>query len=268
MEPSTDNERSPVSLKGTCTNCGEMRQGAFCASCGQKEFSGRITIKGTLTEAFQGIFNIERGLWFTIKALCFRPGEAIAEYISGAVKKYYNPFKFLLLAATIGTLTNYLIADEMDSMMLGADVQMEGDGRDFTKIVLGIIFEHYVLFTVSFLPVLSILTWLLFYRTKKNLAESIVFTAYLLGNYTLIYGTIGVVAILVGAGVWGVSAISMIALLVYFSWAARRFFQVTWLASLWRNCVILLFGYLGSIIMAMVAVMVYLQYTGQLQATP
>jgi len=248
-----------------CANCNTPVNGKYCDSCGQKRFSGRITVKGTLAEAVQGIFNVERGLWYTMKELTIRPGRAISRYVQGAIKSYYNPFKYLLLAATIGTLSNFLISTDMDSAFFQTDnITVNGTSVDLVKIVLEYVFDHYVLFTVSFLPVLALVSALFFYRKQRNLAESIVYNAYLLGHYTLLYALIGVGCILLGADVMSVTSYSSVFLFIYYTWAAREFYKVTWLGSLWRNILILTFGYFGSIAAGMVITVLYLNWSGAL----
>ena len=49
----------------------------------------------------KGIFNLEKGIFHTIKQLILNPGIVITEYLNGKTKAYYNPLKFLFLMAAI-----------------------------------------------------------------------------------------------------------------------------------------------------------------------
>lgn len=52
-----------------CKNCENQFEGHFCNQCGQKANVQRINFSYLVNEFSKGIFQIERGLFFTIKEL-------------------------------------------------------------------------------------------------------------------------------------------------------------------------------------------------------
>lgn len=84
-----------------CPNCHNQFKGNYCNYCGQKHYVSRITLKD-LCNSFLDIFlNIESGFFYTLKELTLRPGLVITSYLANARKKYYPPFKYLLVMVAI-----------------------------------------------------------------------------------------------------------------------------------------------------------------------
>ena len=67
-----------------CLNCGAKAQGNYCSNCGQKTDTHRIGIAHFLThDVLHGVWHLEKGILFTLKAAVLRPGRAALDYISG-----------------------------------------------------------------------------------------------------------------------------------------------------------------------------------------
>ncbi len=87
----------------TFLNCGKKLTDTYCAGCGQKADTHRISFRHFIShDLLHGTFHLEKGIFFTAKEALIRSGKAALDYISGKRIRYYNVF--LLVLMTIGLL--------------------------------------------------------------------------------------------------------------------------------------------------------------------
>lgn len=84
----------------TCKSCSAVLYGEYCSACGQKILP-RFTLRYLWNLLHGDLFEVDRGLWHTVKDLTLRPGATIRRYLNGETKKYYSPIKYLLVVATL-----------------------------------------------------------------------------------------------------------------------------------------------------------------------
>ena len=92
-----------------CLNCDTALKPAdnFCANCGQlTNTHPRITMHHINHEVVHAFTHADKGLFYLIKELFTRPGNAIKEYLAGRHKKYFSPFTFFFLVLGIYVLSN------------------------------------------------------------------------------------------------------------------------------------------------------------------
>src|SRR5687767_8386655 len=88
----------------TCLNCGHALGGRFCESCGQRAGLHPVTIRTLLQQISKALFDVDRGVWHTLKGLLIRPGEVINGYLDGRRIRYSNPFGLFLLFSGINAV--------------------------------------------------------------------------------------------------------------------------------------------------------------------
>jgi hypothetical protein len=59
--------------KTLCKNCADPLHGAYCSNCGQKLITKRYTVLDSIHMVFNQVFNLERGIMFTLKELLVSP---------------------------------------------------------------------------------------------------------------------------------------------------------------------------------------------------
>ncbi len=84
-----------------CKNCEQSFEGSFCQHCGQKASVGRINRAYLLQEVLGGVFQVNRGFFFTIWVLFAEPGRRIHEFLEGKRKKYFKPIPYVLTLSTL-----------------------------------------------------------------------------------------------------------------------------------------------------------------------
>jgi hypothetical protein len=98
----------PVMLKTACLNCGEeiAVDKKFCANCGQKSNTHRLTLHEIIHDALHAITHADKGFLHLVKELAIRPGIVAKEYIAGKRKRYFNPFSFLVIVTGVLVLVS------------------------------------------------------------------------------------------------------------------------------------------------------------------
>ena len=83
----------------------------------------RITMQ-KIWEYILSIFNLERGLLYTMQQMTIRPGQAINEFLfTEKRKKHIKPVSFLILTATVSTfITLKLMAQDIN--ITGIDIDL------------------------------------------------------------------------------------------------------------------------------------------------
>jgi hypothetical protein len=92
-----------------CKNCGQSVDGNFCTSCGQSTKVNRINLPNFLSLLSNDVFQINKGLFYTLKELSVRPGHSIRDYLLGKRKKYFPPIAYtILMLLPVYSLASYL----------------------------------------------------------------------------------------------------------------------------------------------------------------
>lgn len=144
-----------------CLNCSHEITNHFCANCGQKADTRRITFKKFIAhDLLHGVFHLERGILFTIKETVKRPGQAALDYISGKRIRYYNVFYLCLILIGLSAL----VMHSYDIGHVKANTKSSQEFFSFTSRNI-----KFVILTV--VPMMAINARWLFNRLKMNLAE-------------------------------------------------------------------------------------------------
>ncbi|WP_040280321.1 DUF3667 domain-containing protein [Psychroserpens damuponensis] len=169
-----------MSKKICCKNCDENFTGNYCYNCGQKANTNYIDLKYFIHEISNGIFSIDKGILFTIRALTYHPIQVAVGYIKGKRVKLFSPYSYLIVMATaivllkkVGLQINY------DKALISEDLNRINSETPF-----------WLLFVFS-TPFFSFFAKLYYRkRTPYNIWEYIIILTYFTGHalfYLLIY---------------------------------------------------------------------------------
>ncbi len=84
-----------------CLNCAAPKEqdgSIFCAYCGQKHGTGKVSLKEIFAELVSNIFNLDSKTIRTAAALFF-PGKLTQEYFQGRHKSYSHPIRMFFVSA-------------------------------------------------------------------------------------------------------------------------------------------------------------------------
>lgn len=200
----------------TCLNCEKELTDNFCAGCGQKAATHRITFTNFLFhDLLHGTFHIEKGMLFTARQALFRPGIAALEYISGKRKRYYNVFYLILITMGIVLFLGHYY--QQLEIYTGNKVSPHPPFLNDASRKLNQILDHVKIINCLLVPFGAINSFIIFRRKKLNLAEH---------------------AIISGMALLGILLISLLGNLFFYLNLIWEF--NTLIASIYGNSVILL----------------------------
>lgn len=183
-----------------CKNCDSSIDSNFCAHCGQNTKVDKLNLPNFLTEISDSVFQLNRGLFYTIKELFIRPGHAIREFIQGKRKGYFKPVAYVLTLSTLYFLISQ-ISDHptlIDDFISGYSNAGEDEGlKTNSSPILNWLSDNYAYTTLLLLPLFSLATYLSFSGLGQNYLEHIVINSYITGQQAIIYSFFMIIGVLI-----------------------------------------------------------------------
>lgn len=167
-----------------CLNCNTPLADAFCAHCGQKADTHRITLKHFIFhDILHGVWHFEKGILFTMKQAILRPGKAALEYIAGKRIRYYNVFYLTLLIIGLNLYINHT-QDQLSHEYFNARLHPETDSAG--KSIDEFLENNSKLLTFCFVPLFAVNSFILFRRKKLNFSEHFIISGMMFLGVMLI----------------------------------------------------------------------------------
>lgn len=115
-----------------CRNCGYTIEGNYCAACGQKAEVDRLNWRNFIKEFTEGVFHVDKGLWYTLIQLTRRPGKSIQDFLDGKRKPHFKPIAYVLTLSTVFFLFTQFTGGTtwFDDMLSGFLAGIEESAKD------------------------------------------------------------------------------------------------------------------------------------------
>jgi Protein of unknown function (DUF3667)/zinc-ribbon domain len=161
----------------------------FCSNCGAKIVDDRLSLKGTWEEFIGPFFSWDNNFWRTFFGLFKNPKDVLEAYISGARKKYFHPFSYIILYATIAVFfykvfPMEIIIDYSESFTKGYNSTSPSsnvpkiDMKGYTETLM----SYYNFFVLLLIPIFALTSYIIFIKKGHNFFEHLVFNSYLQSN--------------------------------------------------------------------------------------
>lgn len=108
----------------SCKHCGTPVTDKFCPSCGQRYFTTPYS-KEIILYLFTQTVDFGATYFKTLWTLFIKPNKVVSTFLSGNVKKYVNPLKYLVLTVALLILWDMLvvyITDDPDKVNENAEL--------------------------------------------------------------------------------------------------------------------------------------------------
>ena len=214
-----------------CKNCGTETDGKYCRYCGQELEIHRITLSHLVHEIVHTFTHLEKGFLYTLKKLLTDPGRMQRLYLEGFRVNYQKPFSMFFICGTVSAISLYWIN------------RMAGGASGLDQAAFNYFLQHYyVLLHIILLPFYTLVTWLLFRRSKYNYAEILVLGMYMLAFMLLLI----ILVYLLSAGIPALKTrvVESTVFTVYNVWTFIRFFnKMAWWKVLIMSIVNLIINY-------------------------
>lgn len=172
-----------------CKNCDQNLAGAYCSYCGQKADVGPLNFPNFLREISESIFQVNRGLFFTIKALFLNPAGNLEAYLAGKRKPFVKPLAYVLSLSTLYYLAGQWTTQNtwLDDVIAGWLNAEQENTSEAIPLLIARLKRNFAYLNLLLLPLFALASYLAFKPFGKNYFEHLVLNAYLSGQKALIY---------------------------------------------------------------------------------
>lgn len=176
-------------MQTLCLNCNSALTGKYCSACGQEAKAEVINWHFVAHDIQHGLLHFDKGLLFTSKQLLIRPGHTIRDYLKGKRVKQFKPISYVIVLAGIyGFLTHYF---DVNIVSNNIKVSGESSNLDESKLLVKQLVDwlsaHYTLVTLLQIPIFTLSTFLVFYKSSYNIVEHFILNSYLTGQRLLFH---------------------------------------------------------------------------------
>ena len=205
----------------SCKKCNESINGNYCSNCGQATKLERIDRHYIIREMANS-FNLDRGMFYTVKKMLINPGESVKEYIEKDRSRYVKPVTFVIITSLIYTIVSHFFqidASEFQQQLPGEIEPIESP--------TSVIFTNWVINYSGYVNIITILLMafgvkLFFRKYGYNFFEIFILFCYIWGTSTLFSSVFFVIQ--------GITHLSLIypttlIAMIYSIWATGQFFD-------------------------------------------
>lgn len=181
-----------------CKNCNQIVDGNFCSHCGQKVKVDKINLPNFLNEVSDTIFQINRGLFYTMKELFVRPGYCIREYLSGKRKNHYKPIAYAFTLSAIYFLISQLSGSDtfVNDFISGYSNSSNSPETNANQLpIFNWFAENYPLTMLLLIPIFSLASYLSYFKSGFNYLEHFVLNSYITGQQAIIYSLFAIISL-------------------------------------------------------------------------
>ena len=112
------------------------------------------------------VFDLEKGIWYTLKGLLKYPGKMVYEYLEGKRRSHFNPIALLLIIGSI----YYLIEGYSEASMSEIGFLPSESPDDFMERINSVASKYQRLFILIGLPFSALVSMFIFRRGELNLS--------------------------------------------------------------------------------------------------
>jgi hypothetical protein len=167
----------------SCKNCNQPMINNFCDSCGQKEYK-RIDRKYILDEIQYTVLHTNKGFLYSAKSILKNAGNTAREYIEGKRVNHYKPISLVFVLGTISAFLSYKVIGFTEIMQNYYANQKQN--LTFMNDLMTAMTSYSAVIMVLFLPVIAVVSKLLFKKWGQNYYEHIIMHAYGMSFYNII----------------------------------------------------------------------------------
>jgi hypothetical protein len=213
----------------------------------EREFK-RFSLRNIIS-SFLATFNLERGLWFTLKAIFLSLHFLVDEYLGEGRLKFIAPFRILILT------TGLALVLLMDSFLSGWNNHETGDS-DFSAAGSQFFQNYFNTLIWIFIPILALISYWFNRIAAFNYAENLVIWTYLtsVGNILtlLMFRPVG------SSNFW--AFLSGLLTVLYFVFYYHSLYPKSWFRTSWESLVVLILSFIIYVLITTVIIFAYSYY--------
>jgi len=200
-----------------CKNCNTELNGEYCSNCGFPKKLKRIDRKYVFNE-ISSVINFDKGIFYTIKELLLRPGNAVKEFILEDRKRLVKPVLFLIVCSIVYSIAQQYLNFEDGYINMNFD---DWNDRVFGKMFIWVS-KNYGYANILLAVFITMWIKVLFKKYDYNFYEIFILLCFTMGISMLIFAFFGVIERISNYPVLQFGANIAI---IYTAWAIGQFFN-------------------------------------------
>ncbi len=189
-ETSTEIHKHPTHGLVACQNCAHEFEGNFCNQCGQTSHTHAIDWHYLWHEIPHSVWHVDRGILFSLRELCTRPGYTIRDFIQGKRVNHYRPLALLLFLGAIITFASHSLDVNLSksSQQMFAPTNADAPARqnDFQTQMFQFLEEKPAVAQIIMLPFFAFGFWRMFRRKGYSYPQLLVEQTFITNFFMLV----------------------------------------------------------------------------------
>lgn len=213
-----------------CKNCNTplMDVSKYCNICGAKVIKNRLTIRNLFATFMEQFLSYDNKFLRTSIDLIKKPELVINGYVGGIRKKYIDPISFFAISLTVSGLYLFVLQKYFPETMDFSQVYDNQTSQKLTDEISSIIMDYNSLLYFAIIPLLGLISLIVFYNKKFNYSEHIVIYLYTMSLSAIITSVIALFLMLLKPEVlFGFSLASNAILILFHCYLLKRVFNLS-----------------------------------------
>lgn len=169
-------------MQDSCQNCNRPILENFCSNCGQKKYK-RIDRKYLIDELQYSVIHTNKGFFYSVKNIILNPGKTARNFIDGNRVNHYKPILLAFVLSGISAFLSFKVLNFNEKMHY---IYAENNiPESLMRDLMAILSSYSSLMMLLFIPIISIITVLVFRKWGQNYYEHIVMNAYIQSCYSI-----------------------------------------------------------------------------------
>lgn len=240
-----------VEKPSVCPTCKSPHlSGAFCPQCGQKLSIQRFTLNRSLSAVLSQVFNLEKGFLYTLKELILRPEWVRDRYLQQGTARYFHPFRFVFVLATLSALLTVLMGafGVNNGMEPFQSIPDSEQGAQFIRKIVDFTQNYLAFIMLLAIPFYALVAGWFYRKFKLYYGEHLIMASYANG-LALALGLPAIALILLPRGPIIFSMLSTLISVLAMAWVYRRCFRQSWILSIVKMVLITLIVGIMSVLL-------------------
>lgn len=212
-----------------CKNCNTtlIETDSFCNSCGAKVIRNRLTIKNLFEHFSEQFLNYDNKFIQTFIHLFTKPEKVINGYIDGVRKKYINPISFLAISLTLSGIYFFFFKEKFSELLNTSDLYVTDGQQKLTVALTNFSTEYNSIIYFVIIPVLALISLVVFYNKKYNFTEHTVIYLYSMSLSSMVSIVSTVFILLISSDNYLLlSSFIYVFMFIYHGYILKRIFQL------------------------------------------